>query len=122
MSFAIHLSHQFIQPSQLENHDFEPHSEAVKYQCWRDAMTSEIIDIQDINNWEITTLSRNKKDISCKWILRIKYNYDGYINRYRACLVAMAIAHKKEFTTYEPFPVAKMTTLCFLLIILATNK
>lgn len=63
--------------------DFEPrsYSEAIKYQSWKDAMTSEITVLQANNNWEITTLPPNQKAIGCRWIFGIKYNSNGSINR-----------------------------------------
>lgn len=50
-------------------------------------MNSEIKLLQDNNTWELTDLLSNQKAIGCKWIFRIKYKFDGSIDRYKARLV-----------------------------------
>ena len=57
-------------------------------------------------------LPSGKKPISCKWVYRVKYNSDGSIQRYKACLVIRGDHQITGFDFSETFaPVAKMTSV-----------
>jgi len=55
---------------------------------WRAAMDKEIATFELNNTWSITSLSLGKIPIGCKWVYRIKYHFDGSIERCKARLVA----------------------------------
>ena len=38
--------------------------------------------------WEVVTLSKGKTIVGSKWVFNIKYNYDGFLQRYKPCFVA----------------------------------
>jgi len=58
----------------------------------------------------ITNLSLNKIVIVCKWIYKIKYNFDGYSDKYKDRLVANECTQLKvlDYTNIF-FPIAKLT-------------
>jgi len=44
----------------------------------------------DVNNtWKLTTLPLGKKSLGCKWIYKIKYNYDETVEKFKARLVIL---------------------------------
>ena len=51
-------------------------------------MQAELDAIEANNTWSLTTLPQDKHSIGCKWIYKIKYRFDGSVDRYKARLVA----------------------------------
>lgn len=54
--------------------------------------------------------------MGCKWVFKIKYNSDGSLERYKACLVAKDFTQQEgvEFT-YTFSPIAKLASVKLLL-------
>jgi hypothetical protein len=55
---------------------------------WQLAIDSKIKSLIQNQTWRITPLPSGCKPITSKWIFKVKYNVDGSINKYKACLVA----------------------------------
>lgn len=55
---------------------------------WVTTMEKELHALEENDTWQLTTLPTNKKPIGCKWVYKIKYLYDGNVDRYKARLVA----------------------------------
>ncbi|XP_074347279.1 uncharacterized protein LOC141686120 [Apium graveolens] len=94
--------------------------EAVKHECWINAMNSELEALELNDTWEVTTLPPSKITIGCKWIYKTKYLPDGKIERHKSRLVALGYKQKygeDYFKTYAL--VAKMTTVRALLAVAA---
>ena len=78
--------------------------------------------LQENKVWELTTLSPGKKAISCKWVYKVKTNYDGSIERYKARLVARGFDQKFGSDYDETFcPVVRLESLRSL-IALSTQR
>ena len=61
--------------------------------------------------------------ISCKWVYRVKYNFDGTIERYKARLVIHHDHQVEGFDYNETFtPVAKMTSVPWFLAVAVTKQ
>jgi len=61
--------------------------EAFKNLHWRAAMEEEIRVLEKNSTWVLQDLPSGTKPTSCKWVYRVKYNSDGAIQQYKACLV-----------------------------------
>lgn len=99
------------------------YKEAVKKQCWIDAMNAELEALEANNTWDIVDLPEDKHVIGSKWVYKTKYNPDGSIERYKSRLVILGNkqVHGIDFT--ETFaPVAKLSTVRALLAVAAMQN
>jgi hypothetical protein len=86
------------------------------------AMDEEMATLDVNATWELVALPKDKKEIGCKWVFKIKHNADGYVRRYKARLVAKGYAQTYGIDYEETYsPVAKMTTVRAI-IVMATTK
>ena len=68
----------------------------------------------------MTPLPADKKSIGCKWVYKIKYKADGFIERYKARLVVKGFTQKEGTDYFETFsPVAKMVSVKVLFVVAA---
>lgn len=92
------------------------YNQAVRHDCWKNAMNAEIKALQENNTWELTDLPSGKTPIGCKWVYTIKLKADGSIERYKARLVAKGYTQQLGIDYIETFsPVARITTIRTLL-------
>ena len=99
------------------------YSKAVKDKYWRDAMHREIEDLENNETWVVEDLPVGKKALGCKWVYKIKYNFDGTIERLKARIVILG-NHQIEGIDYtKTFAlVAKMVIVrVFLAVTAAMN-
>ncbi|KAE9588330.1 putative RNA-directed DNA polymerase [Lupinus albus] len=104
--------------------DMEPvcFDQAIKEECWINAMKEEIHSIEKNGTWELITLPKGKKAIAVKWVYKLKLQPDGTIAKHKARLVAKGFLQKPEVDYDEVFaPVARMETVR-LVIAMASSK
>nr|KYP64798.1 Retrovirus-related Pol polyprotein from transposon TNT 1-94 [Cajanus cajan] len=64
------------------------------------------------NTWDIVPLPPDKKPISCKWLFKLKLNFDGTMAKHKARLVARGFTQQYGLDFQETFsPMEKITTL-----------
>ncbi|KAL0344228.1 UNVERIFIED_CONTAM: hypothetical protein Sangu_1310200 [Sesamum angustifolium] len=75
-------------------------------------MKAEIDAPERNDTWTIANLPLDKKAIGCKWVYKIKYNYGGTIERFKARLVVLENNQVERIEYHETFaPVAKMVSV-----------
>ena len=85
-------------------------------------MKSEMDSIYANDTWELVPLPANKKALPCKWVFRYKYVSGTDKPKYKARLVAKGFKQEQGVDYDEIFsPVVKMTTLRYLLGVVAAN-
>ena len=85
--------------------EHEPTSfhEAVKHQCWRDAMKCEIKALQLNQTWDIVQTPSHVRPIGCKWVYKIKRLPNGCVERHKARLVAKGYSQIEGINYFEAY-------------------
>lgn len=85
-------------------------------------MEKELKALDDNKTWEIVDLPKGKKAKGSRWVYKVKLKSNGFLERFKATLVAKGF-NKKYGIDYEEtfFPVVKMTTIRCL-VANAANK
>jgi len=70
------------------------------------------------NTWQLTPLPPGKKTIGCKWVYKIKYHFDGTVERHKARVVAKGFTQLEGLDFLDTFAhVVKLTTLRLILLL-----
>ena len=78
------LRHQNFLATIIENCEPMSFSEAVKDERLLEAMKNEIWALEDNGAWVMKHLPSGKKALGCKWVYKIKYNFDGTVEYFKA--------------------------------------
>lgn len=108
----------------IQNPDYEPTTfkQANQIPHWRDAMASEIQALIANETRDLVPSSSNQNLIGCKWVLRIKRNPNGTIDRYKARLVAKGFHQRPGIDFTDTFsPVNKLATIRVILSLAVSN-
>ena len=88
---------------------------------WKNAMVEEMEALDKNEAWNLVELPDGRKPIGSKWVFKKKLNAAGKVEKYKARLVAKGYSQVEGIDFDEIFsPVAKMTSIRFLLSIAAT--
>jgi hypothetical protein len=72
--------------------------------------------------WDLVPPSTSTNLVGCKWVLKIKRNSNGTVDRYKARLVAKGFHQRPNIDYKEIFsPVIKPTTIRIVLSLAVTN-
>jgi hypothetical protein len=78
---------------------------------WKATMDSEYDSLMKNNTWTLEFLPLRRSIVSCKWILKCKYNAHGKVTQNKTCLVARNFSQEKGIDSDETFsPVVKISS------------
>lgn len=103
------------------NTEPQTYADAVHSSEWKEAMTNELAALESNGTWTIQSLPVGKKPVACKWVYKLKYHYDGTLERHKDRLVTKGFTHQEGIDFLETFsPVAKMVTVKVLMSLVAS--
>ena len=86
-------------------------------------MESEMNSIHTNRTWDLVDLPKNRKALPCRCVYHLKQTTDSTSPKYKAQIVTKGFRQEYEVDLDEVFsPVVKMTTLCFLLRVVAVEN
>lgn len=89
---------------------------------WLQAMQSEIDGLKSQKVWDVVEMPVDKNVVDCKWVLRVKRNSDGSIQKFKARLVARGFSQVPGADFNETYcPVVKRRSVRLLIAICIEN-
>ena len=89
---------------------------------WEEAIKKELESLEKMGTWRLVKRPPGTNVVDTKWVLKIKKNSAGEIDKYKARLVARGFTQIYGVDYYETYaPVARMTSFRLLLAIAARN-
>ena len=86
-------------------------------------MKEELDALSKSHTWDLVTLPSGKSVVGCKWIYKIKTRSDGYIERYKARLIAKRFTQEYGIDYEKTFAsIARISSVRALLTVAAASK
>ena len=98
-------------------------SDPIHGRGWRDAIQTELENLQSHGVWELDKLPEGRRPIGCKWVFKIKYNENRLLEKYKARLVAQGFSQQEGIDYKETFaPIVRKESLRIYLAIVAAVR
>ena len=68
---------------------------------WKLATESEYRSLIENDTWDLVEIPEERTAVGCQWILKVKYNGEGNIVRFKSRLVARGYSHSHEIDFNE---------------------
>ncbi|GKV01569.1 hypothetical protein SLEP1_g14116 [Rubroshorea leprosula] len=87
------------------------------------AMKEELQALEKTSTWDLVDLPTDETLVRCKWVYKIKTHSDGFVEHYKAHLVAKGFTQEYDINYEETFaPIACLIIVCSLLAIATVHK
>jgi hypothetical protein len=106
--------------------DLQPTYEEAKRRSdwpkWKEAIQAELSSLEINKTWSVVERPKNANVVSSKWVLRIKKNAAGEVEKYKARLVARGFTQIHGVDYYDTYaPVARLASFRLLLAMANRN-
>lgn len=117
------LAQHALHASLISTKEPKGYKSAFKNPQWLMAMRDEIAALHQNKTWSLVPRPLGSNVVGSKWVYRIKYNYDGSIERYKARLVAQGFSqlHGVDYS-YTFSPVVKASTIRIVLSLAVLHR
>lgn len=85
-------------------------------------MQQKLLALEKKDTWVVTNLPKDKKAIRSKWVYKVKYKFNGKVEKFKARLVAKGYNQIEDLDYKERFSLVTKLTTFRILITLATAK
>ena len=126
-NFAAQIEHALVSAA-IEAEGFDPASlkearQRSDWPKWDDAILKELASLKAAKTWELVRCPKDRNVISSKWVLRLKRDSEGEIDKHKARVVAKGFTQREGIDYFETFaPVARLTSIRIILAIAARNN
>ena len=107
---ACHFAHQAVkieEPLTIEEALSSNYSKE-----WKEATDAEYASLLENHTWDLVELPEGRRAIGCKWVLKLKYDSQGNVDRFKGRLVAQGYSQKHGIDYEETFsPVAHFSSI-----------
>ena len=101
---------------------FEEARNGTDWPKWREAIESELRALELNDTWEVVERPQGTNVVSSKWVLRIKRNAEGKIDKFKARLVARGFTQVYGQDYFDTFaPVARLASFRTIIAVAARN-
>ena len=122
-SIPTHLLDYHCYTALATLHESQTYREASIDPLWQIAMKEELDALTKNHTWDLVTLFPGQSVVGCKWIYKIKTCSDGFIERYKARLVAKCFTQEYGIDYEETYtPIARISFVCAFLAIAVASK
>jgi Reverse transcriptase (RNA-dependent DNA polymerase) len=102
---------------------FEEAKNCPDWPKWQEAIKAELANLKANGTWELIEWPSGANVVDSKWVLQIKKNAAGEIEKYKAHLVTRGFTQIYGVDFYETYaPVAKLATFHLITAIAACNR
>ena len=85
-------------------------------------MNEELDALHKNNTWDMVDLPPSQSVVGCRWVYKIKTKVDGFVERYKARLIAKGFTQEYGIDYEKTFaPVARLTSVRCLIAVVAVR-